>query len=55
MILWVGALNESHHAAKFGGFENCGCRDIMVLVCHMFFEDHKTKGSGNLMSRNSPG
>ena len=44
----------SHTPPKIGGCRHCVSIDIMVLVCHMTFQDHVTKGSSN-MGRSSSG
>ena len=32
----------SYHPVKFVGHKHCDSGDIMVLVCHMIFQDHVT-------------
>ena len=33
----------SHHLAKLGGHSHRCSGDILVLVCHVFLQDHVTK------------
>ena len=39
----------SHNPAKFGGYKQCGSKDIMVLVFHAISQDYETEGSSNLI------
>ena len=44
-----------HRLAKFVCHRYCGSRDIIILVCHVIYEDHMIKVScdfiGNIPSR----
>ena len=38
-------IKVSHHLTKFGSHRYCGSGDLMILVCHVIFQDHVIKGS----------
>ena len=38
----------SYIPAKFGGHRHFCNGNVMVLVCHLFLQDHMTKGSSNM-------
>ena len=44
-------LRVSHHPPTFCDHKQCGCGDIMVLVCRVIWHDHMIKGSYDFMSR----
>ena len=50
VILWLETLKESHTSVKFGGHKHRGSGDITVLVCHLIWQDHMTKGSSNMVT-----
>ena len=40
-----------HHLAQFRGHRYCGSRDMIFLVCHVIYQDHVIKGSGEYINR----
>ena len=43
---------EPHHPTKFGGHRLCGCRDKIVLVCHVILQNHMIKELCYFVGRN---
>ena len=43
---------KSHDLAKFDSHRYCGSRDVMFLLCHVIWQDHVIKGSGDYSNRN---
>ena len=41
----------SHHPVKFGSYGYCGSEVIMVLVCHVIWQELVMKGSCDFMGR----
>ena len=39
----------SHNPAKFGGYKQCGSKDIIVLVFHAISQDYETEASNKLI------
>ena len=37
--------------AKFGGHRRCGSENIMILVCHVIFQNHVIKRSCDFIGR----
>ena len=49
------AASVSYHPAKFGGHQQCGSGDIMILVCHVISYGHVIKGLCDLIGRSPIG
>ena len=45
-------LKASHHPAKFGGLRGFGRGGIMILVCHVIFQDHVINVSRDFIGKN---
>ena len=44
-------IKVSYHSVKFGCHRLSGSGDIMVLLCHVTFQDHVIKALNDLMVR----
>ena len=41
---YVNNIMASHQLAKFGSHKHCDSDDVMILGCHVIFQDHVIKG-----------
>ena len=55
-VIWLcgwGPIKEGHHPPTFSGHRYYGRGDIIILVCHVIFQDHLIKVPCDSLGRSS--